>query len=122
MGSFDFCSYGDLTVLQAQQAFHGLPSTDASSLFLDDAFESATAAGKTILECTPLQEQKVRNHTCVCESTLPNLYFVRVADPLLSIPVSPEVTQGPYYHIAGHPSTLVSFSEFFWGADTYLSS
>ncbi|KAI5477032.1 intradiol ring-cleavage dioxygenase, C-terminal domain containing protein [Pseudohyphozyma bogoriensis] len=66
----------------AQQALGSIPSTDASTMFLDNAFETAADNGKTILECTAAEEAKIRNHTCV---------------------LAPEVTQGPYYHTYGHP-------------------
>ncbi|KAL8286217.1 hypothetical protein RQP46_004705 [Phenoliferia psychrophenolica] len=64
----------------AQVALGGRPSTDASTMFLESAFE--TSQDRPTLECTSAQEAKIRNHTCV---------------------LSPEVTQGPYYHVAGHP-------------------
>lgn len=42
-------------------------------MFLDGEFEMAQDDGKVILECNPLEEAKIRNHTCV---------------------LAPEVTQG----------------------------
>lgn len=36
-------------------------------MFLDQAFETAQEKGVTILECSPVEEAKMRNHTCVCE-------------------------------------------------------
>lgn len=52
--------------LQAQQALGNAP-TDASNMFLNGAFETAQDGGKTILECSPLEEAGIRNHTCVCK-------------------------------------------------------
>lgn len=49
-------------------------------MFLESAFE--TSQDRPILECTATEEARIRNHTCV---------------------LAPEVTQGPYYHVAGHP-------------------
>lgn len=95
-------SFGDHT--QAQQILHGgLPATDATNLFLDNAFETAQDVKKVILECSPLEEATIRNTTCVC-TCRPLFFSVRkLRSPLsLNCPVSPEVTQGPYYHDAGH--------------------
>lgn len=50
-------------------------------MFIEGAFDSDSADKKT-LECSPIEEAKIRNHTCV---------------------LSPETTQGPYYHDRGHP-------------------
>ncbi|KDN35919.1 aromatic compound dioxygenase [Tilletiaria anomala UBC 951] len=44
--------------------------------------ESLEAVGKQLMECNPVQASKIRNSTCV---------------------LAPEVTEGPYYHIKGHP-------------------
>lgn len=44
-------------------------------MFLDQEFESAQDGEKIILECNPLEEAKIRNHTCV---------------------LAPEVTQGEF--------------------------
>ncbi|KAF8656667.1 hypothetical protein AX16_002470 [Volvariella volvacea WC 439] len=43
---------------------------------------SVPAADQTVLGCTPIQETKIQNNTCV---------------------LAPEVTEGPYYHTEGHP-------------------
>lgn len=54
----------------------------------DTLFESDTYAntidrgGQTVMGCTPIQETTIENNTCV---------------------LAPEVTEGPYYHTAGHP-------------------
>lgn len=52
---------------QAQHALGNAP-TDAGTMFLNQAFETAQDGGKKILECSPLEEATIRNHTCVCES------------------------------------------------------
>ncbi|ORY90108.1 Intradiol ring-cleavage dioxygenase [Leucosporidium creatinivorum] len=65
----------------AQQALGGAAPTDASTMFIEGAFDNDSADKKT-LECSPIEEAKIRNHTCV---------------------LSPETTQGPYYHDRGHP-------------------
>lgn len=61
---------------QAQATFNGLAQTDASTMF------SVSGSDPDAYECSPLAAAKIRNHTCV---------------------LSPEVTQGPYYHESGHP-------------------
>ncbi|KAI5477204.1 intradiol ring-cleavage dioxygenase, C-terminal domain containing protein [Pseudohyphozyma bogoriensis] len=66
----------------ARQAVGGVPSTDAQTMFLGNAFEIAQDNNEKLLSCTELEEAKIRNHTCV---------------------LSPETTQGPYYHDRGHP-------------------
>jgi hypothetical protein len=50
-------------------------------MFIEGAFDTDSVDKKT-LECSPIEEAKIRNHTCV---------------------LSPETTQGPYYHDRGHP-------------------
>ena len=37
---------------------------------------------KTYMECMPISETRIQNNTCV---------------------LAPEVTEGPYYHVGGHP-------------------
>lgn len=57
---------------QSQAALGGRPSTDASTMFVDGAFED-----RPVLECTPHAEAKIRNHTCVLapEVTQVSLWF-----------------------------------------------
>jgi hypothetical protein len=54
--------------VQARQALAGQAPTDASTMFLDGAFQEASDNQK-LLGCSPLEEEaKIKNHTCVCES------------------------------------------------------
>ncbi|KAK4702705.1 hypothetical protein P7C70_g3517, partial [Phenoliferia sp. Uapishka_3] len=68
---------------QAQQVLSGQAPTDASTLFLEEAFAIPEKGETKNLECKEaVVEPKIRNNTCV---------------------LSPETTQGPYYHDRGHP-------------------
>lgn len=48
----------------------------------DQITKLANEQNKQLMACEPVQETKIRNNTCV---------------------LAPEVTEGPYYHSAGHP-------------------
>lgn len=59
----------------------------AKKYFVDEGVkknqvEGASAEDKQIMACSPVQDTKIRNSTCV---------------------LAPEVTEGPYYHTEGHP-------------------
>ncbi|KDE05022.1 hypothetical protein MVLG_04566 [Microbotryum lychnidis-dioicae p1A1 Lamole] len=65
---------------QQQQVLGG--ATDAATMFLEENLQ-AGMDGQKLLGCTEIDDDTtIRNHTCVLAN---------------------EVTQGPYYHIAGHP-------------------
>lgn len=49
---------------------------------IDQVNKLAEENGKKLMACEPVQETKIRNSTCV---------------------LSPQVTEGPYYHTEGHP-------------------
>lgn len=73
------------------------------------------SADHLLLDCSPLEAARIKNHTCVRTCKFLLVESVRVMDQeerrmyadhfrsILRPPVSPEVTQGPYYHVAGHP-------------------
>jgi hypothetical protein len=48
-------------MIQTQAKYNGLPQMIASNMFIDPT------ADQRLLDCSPLQLAKVRNHTCVCE-------------------------------------------------------
>ncbi|ORY90130.1 Intradiol ring-cleavage dioxygenase [Leucosporidium creatinivorum] len=74
--------YNEQRRKKLQEQLGGIPSTDASTMFLEGAFEQDGSAQKT-LECSPAEDEaRMRNHSCT---------------------LTPQVTQGPYYHEAGHP-------------------
>lgn len=67
--------------------------------------------GKKLLACNQVEETQIRNHSCVLGmfynllrlSSL--LYLLFIFYPFIkpwSI-LAPVVTQGPYYHMLGHP-------------------
>lgn len=104
-------SDADILVRQALLAYGGMPSLDPSTMFLNDRFET----DQQLHFGSEHQPAVMRNHTCVCTSFLSNMgtlsscfsdSIIRLrtlnADGFGAI-VSPEVTQGPYYHTAGHP-------------------
>ncbi|KAG6826883.1 hypothetical protein H0H92_014063 [Tricholoma furcatifolium] len=70
----------------AQKVLAGRPGVPG----IDELFSSGTytdlpgidGGEETIMGCTPIQETKMQNNSCV---------------------LTPVVTEGPYYHIAGHP-------------------
>ncbi|KAF9269819.1 aromatic compound dioxygenase [Marasmius fiardii PR-910] len=68
----------------AQKVLGGNPHLpDYDDLFADGAYQERIAAKEsTYLECTPVEETKMENNTCV---------------------LTPVVTEGPYYHNGGHP-------------------
>ncbi|KAF7303820.1 hypothetical protein MIND_00611800 [Mycena indigotica] len=57
-----------------------LPSYD--ELFTQEALAGVDSPAKEFLSCSPVQDTHIENNTCV---------------------LTPEVTEGPYYHTAGHP-------------------
>ncbi|KAF9527163.1 Intradiol ring-cleavage dioxygenase [Crepidotus variabilis] len=60
--------------------------------------EDGEADDDTHMRCTPISDTYIQNNTCV---------------------LSPEVTEGPYYHIAGHPIRQ-NIAEFEDGLPLYL--
>ncbi|KAG7095236.1 hypothetical protein E1B28_006010 [Marasmius oreades] len=68
----------------AQQVLGGNPHLPAyDDLFAEGTYQERIAAkDSTYLECSPVEETRIENNTCV---------------------LTPVVTEGPYYHTAGHP-------------------
>ncbi|KAF4585090.1 hypothetical protein EYR40_001926 [Pleurotus pulmonarius] len=77
----------------AQKVLAGNPSLPGyNELFLEGTFADYAPGGirdqaiqdtnEKLLSCTPVEDTKIENNTCV---------------------LAPETTEGPYYHIAGHP-------------------
>ncbi|KAJ8490030.1 hypothetical protein ONZ45_g13351 [Pleurotus djamor] len=77
----------------AQKVLAGNPSLPGyDQLFLEGTYadyapggvrdQASQAANEKLLSCSPVEETKIENNTCV---------------------LTPETTEGPYYHIAGHP-------------------
>ncbi|GLB40970.1 putative aromatic compound dioxygenase [Lyophyllum shimeji] len=71
----------------AQKVLAGRPSLPGfDELFASETYAdlpgSASDAEQTVMGCSPLQETRIQNNTCV---------------------LTPVVTEGPYYHQAGHP-------------------
>ncbi|KAJ7220621.1 Intradiol ring-cleavage dioxygenase [Mycena pura] len=58
----------------------GLPSYD--QMFTQEALQGIDAPEGDYLSCSPIQDSYIENNTCV---------------------LTPEVTEGPYYHTSGHP-------------------
>ncbi|KAJ7621290.1 Intradiol ring-cleavage dioxygenase [Roridomyces roridus] len=80
---------GDFTTARkrafAQKALGqtGNPSvTDYAQLFDQEPLGIEAGPDAEFLSCTPIQDTQIENNTCV---------------------LTPEVTEGPYYHNAGHP-------------------
>jgi len=71
----------------AQKVLAGQPSLPGyQHLFSLESYEDmgidAAEEGKQLLSCAPVESPHIQNNTCV---------------------LAPEVTEGPYHHIAGHP-------------------
>lgn len=71
----------------AQKVLAGQPSLPSyQHLFSSESYEDsaidAADEDKQLLSCAPVETPHIQNNTCV---------------------LAPEVTEGPYYHIVGHP-------------------
>jgi len=67
---------------QWAQRMLGADALADKNLFLDGAFDDVTKPQTKLLACDEVEPVTIKNQTCV---------------------LSPEVTQGPYYHTEGHP-------------------
>ncbi|KAJ7041045.1 Intradiol ring-cleavage dioxygenase [Mycena alexandri] len=63
-----------------QAGIPGLP--DYNELFAQEVLQGIDGPEADFLSCTPVQDTQIENNTCV---------------------LTPEVTEGPYYHNVGHP-------------------
>ena len=69
----------------AQKVLAGQPSLPGyQHLFSSETYGDIDAADddRKLLSCAPVEDPHIQNNTCV---------------------LAPEVTEGPYYHISGHP-------------------